>query len=343
MNELSTIDIDAMQFDIPKQGDMVPAAGGPMMISTTRGIVTAQRVAVPRDMGRLMQTVKSNCAAFGQAYTYSWDVKDRANGRKQTVEGGTIKLANMLARAFGNCHIGVEVENTQTHTIFTAIFTDLETGFTMERPFQQRKSMNIGAGYDDARKADMAFQVGVSKAIRNVVLNALPDLAAFAVEEAKKALSAWLTTDGNKDKAWTFIGRVMTDHGIDIKQVEAVVGRPSKDWTLQNLAKVLTEMRAIEDGFAPAAEVYPSLDKAAEVADRKSAKDRMDELAKPESSADKPKKAEPKAPPKDEPPHDPDTGEIDEDKPAATKSPDPREQAEAPADEDDSTNLFGAD
>lgn len=374
MSALSTLDVGALTpsfDDIQSRGEMIPA-GSNMNITTTRGIVTAQRVAVPRNEAMILQKIKTNCAAFGTTYVYSWEVNDRRNNRKTTVEGGTIKLANMLARVYGNCHVGVEVQNTPTHTIFTAIFTDLETGYALERPFQQRRNQDIGRGYDADRAADMVFQIGVSKAIRNVVLNALPDLAAYAVEESKKALVGWLANDANKAKALTFIEGVMTEHGIDIKQVEAVVGRVQAQWTVQNLARVLMEMRGISDGLTVASEVYPTPEAAAEVTERKAQKDKLDEIAtgkpaakeKPTAKA-KAEKAAPVAEP--EPEHDPETGEIadaapvqeakpepkPEPKPAAKAAPveeDPEipaflrrdDPAPAAADDDDDT-LFGSD
>lgn len=372
MSSLSTFDVSALTpsfDDIQPRGDMVPV-GGNTMITSTRGVVTAQRVAVPRNEPMILQKIKANCAAFGTTYVYSWEVNDRRNNRKVTVEGGTIKLANMLARVYGNCHVGVDVENTPTHTIFTAIFTDLETGYTLERPFQQRRNQDIGRGYEAERAADMVFQIGASKAIRNVVLNALPDLASYAVEESKKALVGWLGNEANRAKALAFVDGVMAEHGIDIKQVEAVVGRVQSQWTIQNLAKVLMEMRGIADGLTIASEVYPTPEAAAEVTERKAQKDRLDDIANGGSKARKPKSDPKPAPVEDDPKaaHDPETGEITEPaEPAASEppraaaakgddvAPKPKparvvdEEPEIPAslrrggDDDDGPGLFGAD
>ena len=52
--------------------------------------------------------------------------------------------------------------------IIYARLMDLETGFAMTRPFQQRKGQKA-MKTDDARALDIALQIGVSKAIRNVV------------------------------------------------------------------------------------------------------------------------------------------------------------------------------
>ena len=71
--------------------------------------------------------------------------------------------------------------------IIYARLMDLETGFAMTRPFQQRKGQKA-MKTDDARALDIALQIGVSKAIRNVVCNGLQTFADFAFEEARDAL-----------------------------------------------------------------------------------------------------------------------------------------------------------
>lgn len=339
----------------------VQAGAGQVAVNSFGGFVTAQRVAVKRDLIQVQQRLKVLCAMAGQSYVYSWEVEDRQNRRKQTVEGPTIKLANDLAREFGNCVVDVRVEESGDATIFYARFTDLETGFSMTRPFRQRKKPNIGR-YENERALDMAFQIGASKAIRNVVVNALSTFAGFMVEESKKAVLTWLSTGDNKDKAWAFIERVAGEQSIELSRVEAVVGRKTKDWTIKDLARVLMEMRGIDDGMTVADEVYPSAADAKEIERERSAKSAMDKIAgddtpaegsaakddakparRPRTAAapkEDPKPApEPKEDPKpaaarepdpepDLPPHDADTGEIQED--------------DGPAD-DDGDSLFGAD
>ena len=226
------------------EGTMPAIPAGTSLIQAQGREITARKVAVPRNMRKIMTELSQYCAQFGDTYVYSWQVNDRRNNRKVTIEGGTIKLANDLVNLWGNCAVDCDIIETKTHWIFKAWFIDYERGVSRSRLFQQRKSQT--AGMKDAdRQADMIFQSGQSKAIRNVVLNGVPSLANFALEESKRGLVDKLQDKENRQKAVEFIDRVMEENGIVDQQVEAVLGRVRKDWTLRDLARVYREMRGI--------------------------------------------------------------------------------------------------
>lgn len=248
---------------------LAPYQGQMVMMATGREI-TAKKVPLPRNPAQILAKLKTYCGAFGDTYVYSWEVNDRANGRKQIIEGGTIKLANDLVQLYGNCSVDCDVHETPTHIIFKAWFLDYESGTSVSRLFQQRKDQNTGMNRKDSgRAADLIFQIGQSKAIRNVVLNALSSFANYAIEESKRGLVQKFNDAGAREKAWAFIQRVMDEHGIGMKQVEAVVGRREKEWSIRDLARVYQEMRGIHDGFLVAEEVYPSTEDAEEIASGK--------------------------------------------------------------------------
>lgn len=259
--------VGAEGLNFPTTGSGLPAvmpqSQGDLTINAFGTVITAQRVAVPRNHQRIMQTLKALCAMAGDAYVYSWTVNDKRNQRKETIEGPTIKLANDLVRTYGNCGVGVKVEEHPDHTMFYATFADFETGYSLIRPFRQRKKQNIGEKYDSERAADMVFQIGASKAIRNVVVNALSTYADFMVEEAKNNLIQKVGAD--PDRAHAFIDKVAERHGIEISRVEAVIGRKRDKWTVRDLARVYQEMRGVHEGLTVADEVYPSAEAAVEV------------------------------------------------------------------------------
>lgn len=244
---------------------------GQMLIVTQGREVTARKVAVPRSLARIRQELAVYCAAFGDTYVYSWDVKNRREGTRQTIEGGTIKLANDLVQLYGNCATDCDVTEASTHWTFKAFFIDYERGTTTARLFQQRKGQDIGSKYDAERARDMVFQIGQSKAQRNVVLNALSSLANYAIEQAKKNLLDKFGDEENAKKAHEFIDRVAAEKGIDLKRVEAVAGRTRDKWTVRDLAKVYMEMRGIFEGLASPDDIYPTSEDAAEVMAEKQA------------------------------------------------------------------------
>lgn len=251
----ATLDTGAM--DAPSETGVQP---GFEMVGSRSGqhtggdIITAQRVAVPRNNARIMATLKALSAAAGKNYVYGWKVKDKKNNREVWIEGATIKLANDLARVYGNCMVNVRVVDVGAAWMMYGRFVDLETGFTTERAYQQRKGQDVGMA-DGQRASDMIFQIGQSKCIRNVIVNALQTYADYCVEEAKSSLLDNVGKEPEKARAW--ILRKLTDTGIDKRRVEAIYGRTSEHWTVPDMARIYTEIQSVLDGMMTAAEVYP--------------------------------------------------------------------------------------
>lgn len=226
-------------------------SGGPMIAA--QGAV---HVAVHRDEARILAKLKVMANAAGQRWYYRWTTNNK-DGTKGVVEGPSIDCAMAVARLYGNCDINLRVEESITHWTFYAGFRDFESGFTVVRAFQQRKSQKTGMK-DADRQADIVFQIGQSKAIRNVIVNALADFADFAFEAAKGSFVERIGSrlDDYRTKAVKRFGEI----GVDIKRVEAVIGKAAKDWLAPDIARIIAELQAISDGMASADETYPVLD-----------------------------------------------------------------------------------
>lgn len=278
----------------PEQA-LMPA--GQTLIQTQGAIITAQRVAVARDHNEIMHRLKVLAQLAGDRYIYSWNVKDRKTGRLVPVEGPTIKLANDLAREFGNCIVEPRVQEYPGYWLFYARFVDLETGYTLTRAFRQRRRQDTGME-DSERAEDIVFQIGQSKALRNVVVNSLTTYVDFMMEEAKKKLLDWV--EKNAPKANTYIDGVLERFEISVQRVEATVGRPRSKWTVRDLAKVVAECRGIAENLTVAEEIYPEIDAtAAPKADqaKKPAPPKKTEKAAPKKEAKKAKQPEPEPEP----------------------------------------------
>ena len=245
------------QLDGPKNaGSLVPVQNS-TMISVTGEIVTAQKVAYPRNMGEVFRRIGINAAVAGARWFYRIPFKNKSTGQTDYVEGISIKGVNGVFREYGNCLLTTRVQDTATHWIIYARFVDLETGSTYDRPFQQRKGQDTGMK-DAERRADMVFQIGVSKATRNVLANALEDLCAHALESAKSGLVARVNKNPAGAKKW--IVDHLAELEIDIKRVAKVYGRNVENWTVPDLAKIYAEITSIEDGMVDASEMYPPIE-----------------------------------------------------------------------------------
>lgn len=240
-----------------------PTSGGHALVRPTSGIservIGAQPVAVYRDEQKILQKLTALAAAAGSDWFYRFPVKKK-DGGQDWIEGPSIKLANDVARIFGNNVNEVREIDVGDAWTFYARFTDIETGFSMERAYRQRKSQTSMRTRDSDRQLDIAYQIGQSKAIRNCVCNALQIYCDFAFEAAQNSLVDKIGKDLNGWRERTLQG--LAKMPVDVVRVERVVGRAAKDWLAPNIASVIAMMKAVADGMATVDETFPPLDSA---------------------------------------------------------------------------------
>lgn len=242
----------------------------------------AQKVMVARDEGKVLQRIRTLAHAAGDAWYYRIPFKDRKTGKTTYVEGPSIKLANDVARLYGNCDVDEWVSGEGLdYWEFTARFIDLESGYSLTRVFRQRKNA-ASVGNDQARNAEIGFAIGASKAIRNAVTNALQTFADYAYEEARNAL---VTQVGRDIERWRKEVSERIGALVDIKRVEAVIGRSVKEWLAPDIAAVAAMGKSIKDGMASVDDTFPPLQRQ----DHASTKDQLDKTsggsAPPEAGA----------------------------------------------------------
>lgn len=243
--------------------DMLPAltprAGGAATDQALAGFVTAQKVAIKRDFPRILAEGKAVAAAAGDRFFYRipFKQKDRNSGETRTtfVEGPSINAAMAAVSLYGNCKVAAVVEKeTQDAWTFAAQFQDLEKGVTIVRSFQQRKGQNTGMR-DQGRQADIVFQIGQSKAMRNVIVAALPLLVSEMHEAAKDSLVGKIekNPDGWREKILSGLER----RQISIKRVERAVARGHEKWTPADMARIVADMNAVADGVTTPDDLWP--------------------------------------------------------------------------------------
>jgi hypothetical protein len=245
--------LDAFARSEPREQNIsnLPIANRPL----PERVIGAQHVAVQRDEKKILDRVKVLAAAAGSDWYYRFPVKTKG-GATDYIEGPSIKLANDLARIYGNCDIETFVTDLGDSWLIYARFTDYESGFSLTRPFQQRKSQR-GMRTGDERALDIAFQIGASKAIRNVVVNSLQTFADFAFEEARNAFVDKIGKSLESYRIRTLEG--LANKQIEVARVERVIGRAAKEWTAPDLARVIAMMRSIADGMTTIDETFPQL------------------------------------------------------------------------------------
>ena len=240
-----------------ENGAPVPAV--PVQKVATK-YTTAMAVQAPRVLASVERRALEEAALLGADAYYAW-----GNGQDR-IEGPSKELAMALVRCYGNCAVDLgEIQETRDAWIFTATFVDLETGFTLARQFRQAKGWKVYGKFDDARKDDIRFQIGQSKAVRNVILNAVPGwLVKRALDKAKGGVREKIEAAIAKHGADAVIGKALdtlAKFGVDEARVLSTMGRALRGaLTVEDLVILHGSIAAIESGADTVEVLFPVKD-----------------------------------------------------------------------------------
>lgn len=246
----------AALFARPQGGDVaIPTATLPG-VTIQDGVITARKVEVERDLQKVLLNIKTLAAMAGDDWYYRFPVKKKGGGTDH-IEGPTIKCATNVARLYGNCQVDVRVQDLGPSWLIYARFVDYETGFSLTRPFQADKAKTTINTKDPGRQQEIALAIGVSKATRNVICNALETFTTYAFDEAYKNLVGKIGSDleGYKQR----VAGQLKKMNVDTKRVELNLGRTFDAWLAPDVARVVAEIKGVMDGMATADETWPPL------------------------------------------------------------------------------------
>ena len=257
--------------------------GGNVTQQIRTGYTTAMSVQRPRTLAAVNKRVLEEARLMGEAAYYGWAAgKDR-------IEGPSQALAYAAARCWGNCAVDQQpLEETSDAWIFTSVFVDCETGFTLTRKFRQSKKWTIHGKLDAERKDDVRFQIGMTKSDRNVIFKALPKwLIDQAMDEAKAGVRAKLESYIAKHglpAAIEYAVKELAKNGVKDAQIcEKFSVAKKSALTVDNLVVMAGDIKAIQSGQEYPDALYPSTD-AADIASQ---------LTKPKSEPAAPRTREP--------------------------------------------------
>lgn len=224
---------------------------------------------------------------------YAWEVKDRnAASGKKIVEGLAIGAAMMMARNYGNNATGIDrVEELSSSLVLHARFTDFETNTYTERPFIVNKARVFAGGkYDQQRAVEMADQVGVSKALRNVIKNALPTwMQDQVINQAKNRVRGEVLMLIDKYTLPKVIDaglKALAAFGITEEQVLSKFGRSAKGGlTIDDIVVIQCDKRALEKGTETPDALYVTAQSEPKGADATRTASSLDELSGTASAA----------------------------------------------------------
>lgn len=231
------------------------ARGDTLMQQKTK-YSTAVQIVKPRNLQQVVNRCLEEAAIAGDDFYYSW-----SQGGK-VIQGLSVGAAVAIARNFGNCVVEGSVNETYNTYLFEATFIDFETGFNLTRAFRQNKRPPVDKNgkpiYSGERGEDIVFQIGQSKAIRNVVLNAMPVwLVSKVLDKAKENVSGKIEKMG-KENARVMLVQKAEALKIPIERIEAHYGKV-KSWEIESLVKISGGIRAIENGHDNVDGVFPAV------------------------------------------------------------------------------------
>lgn len=218
---------------------------------------TARPVGLPRDLHSVRRRLLEEADLAGPDFFYAWGTG------KDAIEGPSQDLAHAAARCWGNCVIQPEpMSEDDSAWIFTARFIDLESGFTIARQFRQSKRWQVFGKHDAERKDDIRFQIGQSKAARNVILKALPSwLITQAMERAKDGVRRQiekLIEGKGMAAAASLAVAAMVKAGVPEDRILRRFGVAKiEGLTVENLITIKGDLAAINGGREFADSLYP--------------------------------------------------------------------------------------
>lgn len=271
-------------------------ASGRALQQVRTSYVTAVAVQKPRELIRVEKKLLEEARLAGESFYYGWGVG------KNRIEGPSIELATAAARCWGNCATEMApVQDMPTAWIFTASFIDLETGYTRTRQFRQSKNWTVHGQMDDERKTDIRFNIGQSKAERNVILKALPgwliDKAMAAAKSGVREMIEGYIKKNGLPAAIDIAMRALEKHGIKEDRVCAKFGLAAATaLDLDALVVIKGDLHAIESGQERAEALFPSVEELAGKSKTEQLKDKLKAGQQPEKPKAEATTAPPSAP-----------------------------------------------
>lgn len=227
------------------------------VMQTKTQYLTAVNPQVPRILKNVLRRFLEEASMAESDFYYGW------GAGKDKIEGPSVKLALALARCWGNCAVeSLPVQDLPDAWIFTAAFVDLETGFTLTRQFRQSKQWVVHGKHDAERKADIRFQIGQSKAARNVILNALPSsMVERGIEQAKAGVRAAIEKSIEKHGIAKAVDSAINALAKAGATESAILSRcmvaDRKGITLEHLVILKGDLSAIQQGQERAEVLFP--------------------------------------------------------------------------------------
>ena len=234
-------------------------------------VQTQAALAKPRDYNRIITVVSTECKRKSLAeqaiYRYARGGND--------IEGPTIRLAEALARAYGNISFGYEVvSQNKNSTTLRAYALDLETNMQAERTFTVEHVRDNGATVSTPRDIYEHTSNSASRRVRACILELIPgDIVDYAMNECNKTLAE--TVQVNAKTIKDLLDAFKT-FGVTQEMIEDFIQRDIEAVEPDQIVRLRKIYRGLNDGISEVSEFFKMPDEI----DKNEPKKRIPETAK---------------------------------------------------------------
>lgn len=239
---------------------------GTISIESDRAIAEAQGKLViakkfPRDEARAFDQVIAACQryAFADAATYEYAKGKEEDGSDKFVTGPSIRLAEAIARAWGNIDFGIrELSQKDGVSEMQAYAWDLQTNVISVQNFTVKHERHTRKGSYALKDPRDIYEMTANQAGRRLrarILAIIPDdLVKAALDEIEKTIKRG---DGEPlEKRAEKMLKAYASYGITAEHIEKKIGKPVGQLTVDDLAKLLRLYNSLRDGFVRASDAF---------------------------------------------------------------------------------------
>lgn len=233
---------------------------GAVSIEGERAIAEVQAAYVmakkfPRDESRAFEKMMVACSRVGLAEVAQYSFK-RAG---QAVTGPSIRLAEELARCWGNIQYGMkELSRRPGSSEIQAFAIDLETGTRSEQVFTVNHIRDTQGGKKDLTDERDIYEIGANygaRRLRERILAVIPpDFQAAAIAKCNETLKGGggvPLVDRVRGMVSQFGGL-----GVSVEMLEKHIGKSLGEILPEEFAKLIVVFKSIRDGDAKASEFF---------------------------------------------------------------------------------------
>jgi hypothetical protein len=214
----------------------------------------------PRDEFEATERIKRACQRKSLAETAVYSYPRGG----QNVSGPSIRLAETIAKAWGNIQCGVtELSKEDGHSEMEAFAWDLETNTRVSKTFTVDHTRDTRQGKkkltDERDIYETTANFGARR-MRACILSVIPgDVVDMAVAECKKTLADDKSGVPMQDRINKMLGVFKKEFKITKEQIEEYVGRPAGSFGNEEIFLLQGVYRAVKEGQATLESYFPKV------------------------------------------------------------------------------------